>query len=105
MTNSIPEGLKKYVASLYYLDRIQPDHLAMSVLNLRDNGYGGSWEKMLAAHPICGCKTVDKSLTSVDLSDLELKIVQMIKVERSCGVNLSKLRSDFIEPILKDIVK
>ena len=79
MTNSIPEGLKKYVASLYYLDRIQPDHLAMSVLNLRDNGYGGSWEKMLAAHPICGCKTVDK-LTRVDLSDLELKIVQMIKV-------------------------
>ena len=62
-------------------------------------------KKMLAVHPICGCKTIDKSLTRVDLPDLELKIVQMIKVERSCGVNLSKLRSDFIEPILKDIVK
>ena len=51
MTNSIPEGLKKYVASLYYLDRIQPDHLAMSVLNLRDNGYGGSWEKNVSCSP------------------------------------------------------
>jgi len=59
---------------------------------------------MLAAGHISG-KTVEEFLTSVHSSDLELKVVQMIKVERSCGVNFSKLTTDFIEPILKDIVK
>ena len=102
--NTFSEIENKYLASIFYLAYVENDPLLMSVLRIKDDGYGGSWEKYLIQLHVTG-QTVDEFLARTEFTDLEKKIARIIRVERTLGVNLSTLRKDFIDQLINGLLK